>query len=332
MRKTIEQCPRRASSSARHTEPSPGMLRAAWRLFHGVANGTPMGGSLRVDVLPVLEDNFSFIVTDQTSLVSAIVDPPNFSQVHEYYQRLRDEEKVHELVSILVTHHHSDHCGGVPHFLERYPGIPVYGPEGEAILGRTVGVGDGHEFRIGQLEVQVVGTPGHTQGHVSYFVRPTGAGSPQPAVAVTDAGDGVGAGALFCGDTLFVGGCGRFFEGTASDQFKSFQRLRGLAGSTRVYCGHEYTLKNLQFAGLVDSTNPLLRTKFDLAWGRRERSLPSVPSTIADELATNPFLRTDDPDVARMVSMLASASLARQVDPDDPVDVLGAMRELKDRY
>ncbi|MGC0154341.1 hydroxyacylglutathione hydrolase [Chromobacterium vaccinii] len=178
-----------------------------------------------------------------------------------------------ELEAILVTHHHADHCGGLPELAEACPGVPVYGPAGLAGVDRPVRDGDAVALSFGRAEVLAV--PGHTLDHLAYRID----------------------GALFCGDTMFAAGCGRVFEGTPAQMLASLKKLARLPPETKVYPAHEYTLSNLRFALAADQHNPILAMRQSRDAALRERGLPTLPSTIALELASNPFLRCDEPAV-----------------------------------
>jgi hydroxyacylglutathione hydrolase len=246
----------------------------------------------------------------------------------------------YEPIAVLTTHHHADHAGGNERFKRDFPDIEVYGPRDESIPALTLGVQDSDTFRIGGLEAQVIGTPGHTNGHVSYLIETNGdATMPTARVVCADTeasrSEGLGpvptssAGALFCGDTLFVAGCGRLFEGLPEHMHASLSRLAAVAPSTRVFCGHEYTLDNLAFAAAADPTSELVRKKLALCSELRERGLPTVPSTIADELALNPFLRTGDEGIR---AALTAATGEEFTSKSDPVRVFGGLRAWKDRF
>ena len=182
-----------------------------------------------------------------------------------------------DLAGILVTHHHHDHVGGIAELCAQRA-LPVWGPATENIPHRTHAVRDGDTVHVPgiALEFEVIDVPGHTLGHVAYYAEPAGA---DPL--------------LLCGDTLFAAGCGRLFEGTPQQMYASLQRLAALPDSTRVYCTHEYTLSNLQFARRVDPANADLESYLQWCEKRREQNLPTLPSSLQRELLVNPFLRSD---------------------------------------
>ncbi|OIQ88263.1 hydroxyacylglutathione hydrolase [mine drainage metagenome] len=213
-----------------------------------------------------------------------------------------------DLAGILVTHHHHDHVGGIAALCAQRA-LPVWAPAAEDIAHRTHAVRDGETVRVPgfALEFRVIEVPGHTLGHVAYYAEPAGA-------------DPV----LLCGDTLFAAGCGRLFEGTPQQMYASLQRLAALPEATRVYCAHEYTLSNLQFAARVEPGNAELRSWTAACMRRREAGEPTLPSSIGQERRVNPFLRVDEPEVR------ASLLTQRGRVPRDSVDAFAALRQWKD--
>jgi hydroxyacylglutathione hydrolase len=219
-----------------------------------------------------------------------------------------ERERV-RLTTVLATHHHFDHVGGNRDLVARIPGLHVFGSAADApkIPGITHRLADGDTLAVGALRATAILIPAHTSGHVAYHF-------PE-------------ARAVFTGDTLFAGGCGRLFEGDAEQMMRSLGKLAGLPDDTRVYCGHEYTLKNLQFAAELEPGNHELTAKLARVQALRERHEPTVPSTIGEEKATNPFLRTQSRELAASVH-------ARVADlpHGDGVALFAAVRALKDRY
>jgi hydroxyacylglutathione hydrolase len=211
------------------------------------------------------------------------------------------------LEGILITHHHFDHVGGLA-TLKAAHDCSVYGPDNPQIDGIDHVVGDGDVLEVGAFIFDVLAVPGHTLDHIAYFQ-----GGTEPL--------------LFCGDTLFAGGCGRIFEGSPPMMYASLERLAALPGATSVYCAHEYTLANLAFAQAADPTNEVLAERQARAAELRERSVPTVPSTIALEVATNPFLRADD---AALRDGLAAAG--QRPDSDAPTATFAALRAWKDNF
>jgi len=252
--------------------------------------------------IPAFADNYIWLL--RAGALAAVVDPGDAAPVIAYLQR----EGIMPC-AILATHHHGDHVGGIPALLARWQ-VPVFGPAREKIPGRTQALSGGDRFLVPGIDAtfDVIDVPGHTAGHVALF------------------GEFGGVPALFCGDTLFTGGCGRLFEGTASQMWSSLSALAALPPETRVYCGHEYTLANLRFATAVEPDNAELRARDARAKTTRDRGEPTVPSTIGEERATNPFLRAHLPHVKAAAAAHAGQGLA------DDVASFAALREWKNRF
>jgi hydroxyacylglutathione hydrolase len=252
------------------------------------------------EVVPVraFSDNYVWTLRDATHAV--VVDPGDARPVIEYL----DREGL-TLSAILNTHHHADHVGGNAALLARWQ-VPVFGPRDERISEVTGRVGDGDRVRLPHFDVEldVLEIPGHTRSHIAFT------------------GDGL----LFCGDTLFAAGCGRLFEGTPAQMHKSLSRLAALPESTRVYCGHEYTLANIRFAKAVEPDNTALDEFESRAARQRERDEATLPTDIGQEKATNPFLRVRERSVVSAASRFAGRDLA------GPVEVLAAIREWKNKF
>lgn len=252
-----------------------------------------------LEIVPVkaFKDNYIWTLRDDKR--AAVVDPGDARPVIEYLTR----EKL-ELVAILATHHHADHVGGIAELLERGR-VPVYGPRGEPIETLTRAVGEGDTVTIPELGLSfaVLDIPGHTRAHIAYY----------------------GADCLFCGDTLFACGCGRVFEGTPEQMYASLEKLRGLPDATRVYCGHEYTLANIGFARSVEPGNGALGAREARERKLREAGKPTLPTTLGEEKATNPFLRCLEPAVVESANKYLGARAA------DPVRVFAAIRDWKNR-
>jgi hydroxyacylglutathione hydrolase len=248
--------------------------------------------------IPAFKDNYIWLMRNQR--YAAVVDPGDAAPVLDYLRR----EKL-ELTAILNTHHHADHVGGNAGLLREFR-VPVYGPRNESIPNLTYLLGEGDHVSVPSLglEFDVLDIPGHTAGHIAYY----------------------GANLLFCGDTLFACGCGKLFEGTAQQMYSSLQKLSGLPDATMVYCGHEYTLANIQFARVADPDNPtLLKLEANVS-KLRELGLPTLPTDIGLEKATNPFLRCNRPEIVRAAGRAAGKTLT------DPVSVFAAIREWKNNF
>jgi hydroxyacylglutathione hydrolase len=259
--------------------------------------------TLAVLTVPAFKDNYLWIIHD--GVHAAVVDPGDG-------QPILDALRAHglSLTAILLTHHHADHIGGVPQLLAEYS-VPVYGPRNDNIAAVTHPLGEGDRVQVPglALELSVLDVPGHTLGHIAY-VRET-----------------PGAHWLFCGDTLFGAGCGRLFEGTPEQMAASLAKLAALPGDTLVYCAHEYTLSNLRFAEAVEPGNRALQMRLEADSKARGTNLPTIPSNIAIELATNPFLRTTEQGV---IESLISAG--RLQPGATPVAAFAALREWKNVF
>ncbi len=251
-----------------------------------------------VHQFPCLADNYGVLLHDPETRRTAAVDAPDATAILAAL-----EETGWPLTDILVTHHHADHTQGLPELKERYPNVRIVGPAKEAdkigLLDVTLGEGD--HVSVGTLEARVLEVPGHTLGHIAYVFEEEDL--------------------LFAGDTLFALGCGRPFEAPPAVLHHSLTKLARLPGSTEVYCGHEYTLSNARFALTVDGGNALLVERAAEVERLRANNASTLPTTIALERATNPFLRADEPALKAALAM-----------PDaDPVDVFAELRARKNR-
>jgi hydroxyacylglutathione hydrolase len=259
-----------------------------------------------VDVVPVpqLSDNYAYLVVDPGSQEAGVVDCAEAEPVLAAVRARRVR-----LAAVLATHHHFDHVGGNEDLLAAIPGLRVYGSAEDAarIPGITHRLRHDDTVELGNLQARVIFIPAHTSGHVAYHF---------PVER-----------AVFTGDTLFAGGCGRLFEGDAAQMMASLGRLAALPDETRVFCGHEYTEKNLRFAAMLEPGNTALRDKLGAVEALRRAGKPTVPSTIAEEKATNPFLRTQSQELAASV-----ASRVPGLPPGDPIALFAAVRALKDRF
>jgi hydroxyacylglutathione hydrolase len=251
-----------------------------------------------IDQFLCLKDNFGVLVHDPNSGATAAVDAPDAAPILAALAA-----KGWQLTDILITHHHLDHTQGIAGLLSAFPRARVIGPrkESQAINGLTLSVGEGDRLRIGTLEAEVVEIPGHTSGHVAYWLEAENL--------------------VFAGDTLFAMGCGRGFEEPAEVLYRSLQKLARLPPATKVYCGHEYTLANARFALSVDGGNARLRERFAEVARQRENGMFTLPTTIARELETNPFLRVEDPAIKSAIGMADA----------EPATVFAQMRERKNR-
>lgn len=252
--------------------------------------------------IPALSDNYIFLIHDKEKNVAAVVDPAVAPPVLEKLEELGSE-----LVTIFNTHHHSDHVGANRELMQRFANITVYGGAEDRgrIPGQQVFLQEGDTVEFADRTGQVFFVPGHTRAHIAYYFPPLA---------------GETTGNLFCGDTLFAGGCGRLFEGTPAQMVNSLSKLRGLPDRTQVWCAHEYTLNNLKFALTVDGDNPDLQQRFAEVKTARSLSQATVPSVLGVEKLTNPFLRWDRP------------ALQLAVDSQDPVETFARVRGRKDMF
>jgi len=240
-------------------------------------------------------DNYIWMLHDGVDAL--VVDPGDATPVLEALA-----EQGLRLAGILVTHHHGDHVGGLEALRPHLHG-PIFGPARENIPQPCTPVEAGDRVELLGLRFTVIDVPGHTAGHIAFYAEPTGE-----------------APLLFCGDTLFSGGCGRLFEGTPAQMHASLQRLAALPGTTRVCCAHEYTLSNLRFAQAVEPENAALRNYQAWCLEQRAQALPTLPSSLALELQINPFMRCSEPAV------MAAA------EAQDPVAVLASLRQWKNDF
>ncbi len=253
---------------------------------------------LQIEQIPVLSDNYVYLVHEPAAKLTAVVDPAVTEPVLAALAR-----HGWRLTHLLNTHHHHDHVGG-NEALKAATGCLIVGPRAdrERIPAIDVALGDGDVLEFGASRARVFDVPGHTRGHIAYHFAADHA--------------------LFCGDTLFALGCGRMFEGTAPEMWASLEKLRGLPGDTRVYCAHEYTQSNGRFALSVEPGNAALVARMRDVDARRAANQPTVPSTLAEELATNPFLRPDSAEIQAAVERVGA-----------PLhEVFGATRARKDVF
>lgn len=243
-------------------------------------------------------DNYIWLLRKGANFI--VVDPGEATAVREFI-----EGRQGRLAAILITHHHLDHVGGVADLLA-WRKIPVFGPASEHIDVVDHPLSAGDTVQVDELDVafEVIDVGGHTLGHIAYYIE----------------------GALFSGDTLFAGGCGRIFEGSPEQMWRSLKRLAALPATTAVYCAHEYTEANLRFAVAAEPTNKTLRQRFNDVLALRAEKKPTVPSTLAMELSTNPFLRADQPDVIAAAEEFSGCRLHHEV------EVFTALREWKNVF
>lgn len=255
---------------------------------------------MRVIQVPVLADNYTYLVIDDESGLTAAVDTPDAAATRNAVKKADVQ-----LAAIFDTHHHWDHSGGNQGLLDRQH-LPVYG--GKYDVGRIHGLShpleENDRVKLGSLTFEILDIPGHTLGHIAYY----------------------GHGAVLCGDTLFVGGCGRLFEGTPEMMLDSLTKLKNLPDDTKMYCMHEYTEKNLEFALTLEPTNPALQKKYREVLEKRKKGESTVPSTIGEEKSYNPFLRWDSPELIKHLKKRFPKINT------DPVTLFAAIRSLKDSF
>lgn len=257
---------------------------------------------MQVHRLPALSDNYIFVLHDTQENVAAAIDPAEAEPVLRFLDKIGAV-----LVAIFNTHHHSDHVGGNKQLMQSFSNLHIYGGGEDfgRIPGQNVFLREGDRVQFVDRIGEVFFVPGHTRAHIAYYFPSNVADAP---------------GDLFCGDTLFAGGCGRLFEGTPTQMVSSLGKLRALPDNTRVWCAHEYTLKNLQFALTVDGNNPDLQARYTQVKESRSRLEATVPSLLGIEKRTNPFLRWDNPH------------LQAAVNSDEPVQTFARLRGMKDRF
>jgi hydroxyacylglutathione hydrolase len=255
-------------------------------------------GRFQVVPVPALKDNYIWVLRDDRH--AAVVDPGDARPILDYLA----SEQLH-LTAILATHHHSDHVGGIGEILDQFD-VPVYGPKSEPIATVSHALVEGDHIEIPGLAARfsILDIPGHTRAPVAYY----------------------DAKRVFCGDTLFACGCGRLFEGTPQQMHESLKKLAALPDDTLVYCAHEYTLANIRFARAVEPGNTQLAERERADARTRQEGRPTVPSNIAQEKATNPFLRCAQPEVIESASRYLGTRVT------DPVQVLAAIRKWKNEF
>ena len=253
---------------------------------------------MKIEIIPCLNDNYSYLIHDQISNTIAIVDPSEFTPcdtiINKNYQKLD---------FILNTHHHYDHVGGNEELKNKY-NSKVLGFENDKnrIPHIDKALKDNQEFRIGTLDFTTIFIPGHTRGHVAFYFKKEKV--------------------VFSGDTLFSLGCGRVFEGTYRQMFQSLNKLKNLPGETKVYCGHEYTFKNLEFCLKFNPNNNFLKKKKNNIELSLKNKKPTIPSTIIDEIKANIFFRVNDPDVKKAINLENSSD----------IEIFTKLRDLKDNF
>jgi hydroxyacylglutathione hydrolase len=256
---------------------------------------------LEIVTIPILKDNYAFVLVDRTRQQATVFDPGESTLITAWLIK-----NSLELINIWITHHHRDHIGGISELLQRFPEAIVCGGAHDRgrITHQQVYLHEGDRVTFADQTAQIFFIPGHTLGHIAYYFPPIDS---QP-------------GELFCGDTIFGGGCGRLFEGTPAQMLGSIDRLRQLPDSTRMWCSHEYTLNNLRFALTIEPCNIDLQNRYHIAGIDRANSRSTIPSTIGLEKQTNPFLRWDTPAVSQAVTS------------NNPVETFARLRGRKEQF
>ncbi|KAJ3358842.1 hypothetical protein GGF32_009938 [Allomyces javanicus] len=249
---------------------------------------------MKVYPVPCLKDNYAYVLVDETTGQAAVVDPTTPAKVAEKVRELGVDVQY-----LLTTHHHWDHAGGNQEFVSLFPHLKAVVGGDDRIGALTQKINDGATLSVGTIHVRAIATPCHTTGSISYYCT-----------------HGTQEHAVFTGDTLFLAGCGRFFEGTAAEMHASLGKLAQLPHETKVYCGHEYTSSNLAFAQYVEPGNQEIARR--IKWGQEHAV--SVPGTIGEELQTNPFMRTGE------------LSVQQATGETDTVEVMGKLREMKNEF
>ena len=250
-----------------------------------------------VEIIPCLTDNYSYIIYDKKTNTVSIVDPADFTKCDEQIKKYK------KLDFILNTHHHLDHVGGNIELKKKYNSkILGFELDRNRIPGIDILLKEYHKYKLGNLEFEVIFVPGHTKGHIAFFFNKEKV--------------------VFTGDTLFSLGCGRVFEGSHKEMFNSLCKIKSLPTETKVYCGHEYTKSNLNFCLTYDKNNIHLQKKLNYVDEKLKNNLPTIPTTINDEIETNIFLRCDDEEIKQALNLKESSE----------EEIFSKLRDLKDSF
>ena len=253
---------------------------------------------LDISIIRCLSDNYSYLIRDKKTNLVGVVDPSEFDPVD-----LEISKTYKKLDFILNTHHHHDHVGGNIDLKKKYNSkIICSSYEEEKIPGSDIKKSDGDKFSLGETDFKVIHIPGHTLGHIAFYSEK--------------------ASIIFTGDTLFSLGCGRIFEGTFEQMFKSLEKIKSLSKNTMIYCGHEYTNSNGKFCVSIDKDNTKLKNRIEDVKNKKEKKLPTLPVTLGEELETNIFLRCDDEKIKNNLKMNNGSKL----------EVFTKLRNLKDQF
>ena len=253
---------------------------------------------MNIEIIPCLNDNYSYLIYDKHSDIVAIIDPSEFEPCDKAIKK-----NYKKLDFILNTHHHYDHVGGNEDLKKKYNSTVLgFEDDKNRIPGIDKIIKDNQEFKIGSLNFTTIFIPGHTKGHIAFYQKE--------------------AKVIFTGDTLFSLGCGRVFEGTYEQMFTSLNKLKNLPKDTKIYCGHEYTLKNFEFCLKYNPDNNFLKKRENKIKSNLKSNIPTVPSTIGEEIKTNIFFRYDDPDVKKAINLENSSD----------IEIFTKLRDLKDSF
>ena len=273
---------------------------------------------LEIFPISVLQDNYVWVITNPSNhnTHAIVIDPSIASPIINVLA-----EKKLTLAGILITHHHADHTGGIAGLLQ-YKNVPVHGPDKTTIMGITHAYREGDILPLTALEIncKVLAIPGHTLDHIAFLTEQQ---TPAQAMQQTQPKQ---AAKLFCGDTVFMAGCGRLFEGTPQQMLHSINKIKSLPPNTLLYCAHEYTEQNLMFALTVEPNNQQLQQRLADTRRLRKQNLPTVPATLATELATNPFLRSDQ------ATVITAIQQHYNTDTNAEDELFGLLREWKDNF
>ena len=251
-----------------------------------------------IEIIPCLSDNYAYLIRDEKTNKNILVDAPEYGPIETYL-----DKKSLSLDAILITHHHNDHIDGIKYLKKKYsPKVIGAKRDKHRLPPLDVEVEEGKELKIGSKTFEIYDVDGHTIGHIAYGLMEDKA--------------------LFSGDSLMVMGCGRLFEGTPEDMWKSLKKLKQLPKDIMIYSGHEYTKSNIEFALSVDPQNEKLKARRKKELERLQKGIPTVPSTLREELDTNPFLRESDPSIADHLNMTNL----------DPISRFAKIRALKDNF
>ena len=253
---------------------------------------------MKVHIISCLADNYSYLIHDKQTDTIGIIDPSDFSEVDNIIQK-----KFKKIDFILNTHHHLDHIGGNLKLKNKY-NAKVVGFKGDQkrIPGINIELDEGEIFKFGKINFKIIYIPGHTKGHIAFYSKEEEA--------------------IFTGDTLFSCGCGRIFEGSVKEMFNSINKLKKLPKETKIYCGHEYTKKNLEFCVNIEKKNKFLLEKIKSVDSLIEKGLPTIPVTLEEELQTNIFLRCNNESLKNELNMNNASD----------EQVFEKLRELKDNF